>query len=110
VHDPRAGTAAAIVEIDDGAIEGERLLDFSPVVLVGRNRDRRVILDCRTGGEDARVAVVAKRRRQSGGSGRAGRPQELSPGPHEALLWRVISRGQVLYFNISPGSMVKYKI
>ena len=38
VHDARARTAAAVVEVDDGAVERERLLDLAPVVLVGRDR------------------------------------------------------------------------
>jgi hypothetical protein len=34
VNDPRARAAAAVVQIDDGAVEREGLLDLAPVVLV----------------------------------------------------------------------------
>ena len=38
VDDARARAAAAVVQIDDGAVERERLLDLAPVVLVRRDR------------------------------------------------------------------------
>ena len=36
VHDARAGAAAAVVQIDDGAVEREGLLDLAPVGFVCR--------------------------------------------------------------------------
>ena len=35
VHDARARAGVAVVQVDDGAIERERLLDVAPVALVG---------------------------------------------------------------------------
>jgi hypothetical protein len=48
VDDARAGTAAPVIEVDDGAIEREALLDLAPVGFVGRDVARRSVGD--TGG------------------------------------------------------------
>ena len=42
VHDARARTAAAVVQIDDRPVEGEGLLDLAPVALVGRDARGRL--------------------------------------------------------------------
>jgi hypothetical protein len=67
VDDARARAAASVVEIDDGAIERERLLDLAPVVLVRRDGAWIVVLDRRASFENSGVAVVAERK-----NGRAG--------------------------------------
>ena len=43
VDDARARAAAAVVEIDDGAVEREGLLDLAPVVLVVGQVGRRSV-------------------------------------------------------------------
>ena len=67
VDDARARAAAAVVEIDDGAIERERLLDLAPVVLVGRDRVGGLALHGLARRPHARFAVVAERRGERGG-------------------------------------------
>jgi hypothetical protein len=62
VDDARARAAAAVVEIDDGAVERERLLDVAPVVLVRGDRVWTVVLDRCASVENPRMAVVAKAR------------------------------------------------
>ena len=79
VDDARARAAAAVVEIDDGAIEGERRLDFPPVVLVGGDRVGGLALHGFARRAHARFAVVAERR---GERGRTGDLEQLAAGQH----------------------------
>jgi hypothetical protein len=44
VNHARARAAAAVVQIDDRAVQRERLLDLAPVVLVARHACRRIVL------------------------------------------------------------------
>jgi hypothetical protein len=45
-HDPRARRNAAVVQIDDAARDGERILDDGPVVLIRPRLLRRHVCDC----------------------------------------------------------------
>ena len=61
VHDARARTGVAIVEIDDRAVERERLLNVAPVGLVGRDFGRRAVGDGRRRRRDAPEPVRFQR-------------------------------------------------
>src|SRR5262249_49204434 len=82
--DARAGTAAAVVEIDDRAIEGEGLLNLAPVSFVGRDVGRRPPLDRPGGRCDADEAVVGERRECSA-PGDAGGSKERAACDHLVL-------------------------
>ncbi len=75
VHHARARTAAAVVQIDDGAIEREGLLNLAPVGLVCRKLRRLASAAEGSGRAQARVRLI-REGRQRGGSGSAGRAQE----------------------------------
>ena len=81
VHDARARAAAAVVQIDDGAIEREGLLDLAPVGLVCRKLRRLASAAEGSGGAQARVGLI-REGRQRGGSGAAGRAQESPSCDH----------------------------
>ena len=53
VHHARARTGVAIVQIDDGAVERERLLDFAPERFVGGDFRGLPVRHAGGGGNDA---------------------------------------------------------
>ena len=77
VNDARARAAAAVVEIDDRAIEREGLLDLAPVGFIRRDARRRLRGDSLARRLHAEKPGIGECR--SGGcSHHAGRPQELT--------------------------------
>jgi len=73
LDDAGRGAHTAVVEVDVGAVHGERLLDLAPVALVRRHRLGGGALGGAGGGEDALHPVVAERR---GRGGTGGQPEE----------------------------------
>src|SRR5690606_26362861 len=92
VHDAGARADAAVVQVDDGAIEGERLLDLAPVVLVVREILGRRPLDESSGRGGPREAVVTEAR-DGGRAGGAGGLQESASRQHAAALLEYVRWG-----------------
>ena len=90
VHDARARAAAAVVQVDDGAIEREGLLDLAPVGLVCRKLRRLASAAEGSGGGQARMGLI-REGRERGGSGATGRAQESASCDHarSCLLERI---------------------
>src|SRR5262249_44893527 len=85
VDDARAGAAAAVVQIDDRAIERERLLDVAPVGFVGREIARRRARGAPRGVCDLREALVGEGERERA---RGSRSEEFATRDHRSLLKR----------------------
>ena len=75
VDDARAGAAAAVVQVDDRAIERESLLDVAPVGFIARDIRRRQARRARARRRDAREALVGER---------GERHRARRPGPEKA--------------------------
>src|SRR5207247_307152 len=83
VDDARAGAGIAVVEVDERAVERERLLDFAPIAFVGGNLERRPVRNCGCGGGGPGEAV--RPQAGDGGGGYGSRTTEKIPsGPHVA--------------------------
>ena len=74
VDDARAGAAAAVVQVDDGAVEREGLLDFAPVGFVG-GKVRRIAAGGRGPAAATRASAWSVKADRAA-AGHAGGPQE----------------------------------
>ena len=106
VHDARARTAAAVVQVDDRAVEREGLLDLAPVGLVGGDARRRLRRDAPAGRLHAGEPGIGERggRRQSRAAGGA---KEPTPGQHLYGLRVMSVRPRILYFPRRKGDTIQ---
>ena len=83
VHDARARAAVAVIEVDERAIQRERLLNLAPVELILCHVIRRSAGDLRGCGEDLLDAVGLEG--EGGGAGGASDPKKRSSADHRIL-------------------------
>src|SRR5215216_3475428 len=82
LHDARRRADASVVEIDERAINGERLLNLAPVIFIGRDLFRRRVVQVARGGKDSLYASFAKGSHCAHSSRARNSSQESSPCKH----------------------------
>ena len=79
------GQTAAVVEVDDGAVEGEGLLDLTPIVLVVGQPRRRLAVDGAGTRRSSRLMPSSRNAAAAGAARRRGRVEKPASREHERL-------------------------